>query len=152
MLSVFVYLFSTLASAAVLSNRQTLSGSNVCQQIAANITGDVYSSLSFRPNFSNGIDHYMASSSQIPTCVVEVASDADVSAVTKIIGTTRTPFAVKSGGHASNPGFSSTNGVFISLARFTQITLSQHKSTVELGTGNVRYTSEVLNVHKILTN
>lgn len=79
----------------------------------------------------------MTSSSQTPTCVVEVASPRDVSNVMKIAGETRTAFAIKSGGHASNPGFSSTPGVFISLVRLNEVTLSADKSTVEAGTGNV---------------
>lgn len=79
----------------------------------------------------------MSSSSQTPTCVVEVANTADVSAAMKIIGSTRTPFAVKSGGHASNPGFSSTSGVFISLVRIKQVILNSDKSVVEIGLGNV---------------
>ncbi|KAL9088095.1 MAG: hypothetical protein Q9159_003293 [Coniocarpon cinnabarinum] len=48
---------------------------------------------------------------------------------------TKTPFAVKSGGHASNPGFSSTTGVHISFNRMTQVNLSSDKSSVELGMG-----------------
>lgn len=55
----------------------------------------------------------------------------------KVIGSTRSPFAVKSGGHASNPGFSSTTGVHISLKRMDQVTLSDDNSTVEIGTGIV---------------
>jgi len=70
-------------------------------------------------------------------CVVEVANAQDVSDVMKVIAATRTPFAVKSGGHASNPGFSSTTGVHISLARLNQVTLSGDKNTVEIGTGLV---------------
>jgi FAD/FMN-containing dehydrogenase len=79
----------------------------------------------------------MISSTQSPECVVEVASAQDVSNVLKIVGSTRTPFAIKSGGHASNPGFSSTPGVHISLAKMTQIILSADKKTVEIGLGNV---------------
>ncbi|KAF5872628.1 putative fad binding domain-containing protein [Botrytis fragariae] len=136
MLSIIIHLLFTIASAAVLADRQTLSGSDVCQQIRGNITGEVYFPLSLEPNFKKDIEHYMTSSTQIPMCVVEVASDADVSTVIKIIGSKRIPWGVKSGGHASNPGFSSTPGVFISLARLTQVTLSEDQSTVELGTGN----------------
>jgi FAD/FMN-containing dehydrogenase len=78
----------------------------------------------------------MASSSQTPACVVEVASPEDVSNVIKIIGNTQTLFSIKSGGHASNPGFSSTPGVFISLVRLNKVTLSSDQSTVEIGTRN----------------
>ena len=42
---------------------------------------------------------------------------------------------VKGGGHASNPGFSSTNGVQISMTRFNQVTLSSTQATVDIGTG-----------------
>lgn len=57
----------------------------------------------------------------------------------KIIADSQTPFAVYSGGHASNPGFSSTTGVHISFARMTQIEFSADNSTVEVGMGLVRY-------------
>ncbi|KAH8912102.1 FAD-binding domain-containing protein [Coniochaeta sp. PMI_546] len=40
-----------------------------------------------------------------------------------------------SGGHTSNPEFSSTNGVHISLKRFNQLVFSTDNSTVEVGTG-----------------
>jgi hypothetical protein len=137
----------TVATAAVVPERRnlidtieqdigkTLSGSDVCQQIASNVIGDVYYSLS--PNFASDTNHYMTSSSQTPMCVVEVANAQDVSNILQIVAATRTPFAVKSGGHASNPGFSSTTGVFISLVKMNQVVLSEDKSTVEIGTGNV---------------
>lgn len=53
----------------------------------------------------------------------------------KIIGETRPPFAVKGGGHATNPGFSSTPGVQISMNRFKQVVLSGDKNTVAIGAG-----------------
>jgi FAD/FMN-containing dehydrogenase len=45
------------------------------------------------------------------------------------------PFAVKSGGHTSNPGFSSTNCVHISTARFNNIDIDEDSKTVEIGAG-----------------
>ena len=55
----------------------------------------------------------------------------------QIIGSARAPFAVRSGGHASNPGFSSTTGVHISLNRMDQAVLSADNSTVKIGMGTV---------------
>lgn len=55
----------------------------------------------------------------------------------RVIGAQRTPFAVASGGFTHNEGFSSTPGVFISLARMKKIVLSQDNSTVEIGMGQV---------------
>jgi hypothetical protein len=57
----------------------------------------------------------------------------------RVIGDSRAPFAVMSGGHASNPGFSSTTGVHISLRGLRQAVFSDDKSTIEVGTGWVRH-------------
>ena len=62
---------------------------------------------------------------------------ADISSKLQVIGRTRTSFAVESGGHASNPGFSSTTGVHISLKRLNQVSLSGDKSTVTIGMSQV---------------
>ena len=53
----------------------------------------------------------------------------------KILGACRTPFAVKGGGHATNPGFSSTPGVEIALARFNSTKVNAYDGTVEVGPG-----------------
>ena len=50
-----------------------------------------------------------------------------------ILGKSRTPFGVKSGGHATNRGFSSTRGVQISLARFNAFNVDTKAKTVDLG-------------------
>lgn len=52
-----------------------------------------------------------------------------------ILSSTRTPFAVKGAGHATNPGFSSTKGVQISLARFNETKVNSATATVEVGAG-----------------
>lgn len=131
-------------SAATIDSRQNLSGSNVCRTVAGQIKGQVYYPLALSSNYNDDLQHYMTSSSARSTCVVEVADAKDVSAVMKIIAATRTPFAIKSGGHASNPGFSSTTGVHISLVRLNQVMLSFDKKTVEIGTG-------LVSVHSIST-
>ncbi|CAD6448469.1 90d15712-ad23-465f-ab5d-77012b1c94e3 [Sclerotinia trifoliorum] len=136
MLYICIYLLLSLASAA-LANWEALLGSDICQQIQGNITGDVYLPLDLTLNYASEIEHWMTSSTQNPACTVKVANDEDVSTVLKIIAANRQPFAVKSGGHASNPGYSSTTGVHISLANLTQVTLSEDKSTVVLGTGSI---------------
>ena len=51
----------------------------------------------------------------------------------RILAKSRTPFAVKSGGHATNRGFSSTRGVQISLARFDTFKVNTEAQTVDLG-------------------
>ena len=42
---------------------------------------------------------------------------------------------VKGGGHASNPGFSSTTGVHISMYRFSEVTYDAASQTAVIGAG-----------------
>ncbi|KAK4151561.1 bifunctional solanapyrone synthase [Chaetomidium leptoderma] len=85
--------------------------------------------------YTSAIQHWFLTSNDKPACVVEPGSPEDVALVLQIVGASRTPFAVYCGGHASNPGFSSTPGVHISLKRFDQVELSADGKIVTLGFG-----------------
>ncbi|KAH9048467.1 FAD-binding domain-containing protein [Lactarius hengduanensis] len=85
--------------------------------------------------YLSDISHYAPSSSQESACSVEPGTAEDVSKILCILGSTRTPFAVKGGGHATNPGFSSTKGVQIALARFNETKVNYKDGTVEVGPG-----------------
>jgi FAD/FMN-containing dehydrogenase len=54
-----------------------------------------------------------------------------------IIRQRRVPFAVKGGGHTTNPKFSSTRGILIAMRRFSKITYYSENQTVDLGAGLV---------------
>ncbi|KAH9033401.1 FAD-binding domain-containing protein, partial [Lactarius pseudohatsudake] len=106
-----------------------------CRRIASAISN---SSQLFYPNstqYSTDIEHAIVSSSQVSACSVEPGSTADVSVILRILGSSRTPFAVKGGGHAFNPGFSSSSGVQISMTRFSNIELNNSTATVDVGSG-----------------
>ncbi|KAI0260047.1 hypothetical protein BC834DRAFT_973749 [Gloeopeniophorella convolvens] len=77
------------------------------------------------------------SSSATSACSVEPGSVKDVGTILGILGLTRTPFAVKGGGHATNPGFSSTSGVEIAMVRFNDISVNTAAGTVDVGSGLV---------------
>ena len=51
------------------------------------------------------------------------------------MGSARIPFAVKGGGHALNPGFSSTSGIEIAMTRFNETKVNSTCRTVEVGAG-----------------
>lgn len=53
----------------------------------------------------------------------------------KLIGQHRVPFAIKGGGHALTPGFSSTVGIHISMSRFQKVIYHENNQTVDLGAG-----------------
>ncbi|KAF9527189.1 hypothetical protein CPB83DRAFT_935955 [Crepidotus variabilis] len=85
--------------------------------------------------FDKGVYHFYSSSSEASKCVVEPATSTDVGKVLRIVGRTKTKFAVKSGGHAYNLGHSSTPGVQIYMGRFSGIELNATAQTVDVGTG-----------------
>ncbi|PWN37047.1 FAD-binding domain-containing protein [Meira miltonrushii] len=84
------------------------------------------------------VEHYMASSSALPSCVFRPAITNDVVLALQIIDQERIEFSVNSGKHTGNPGFSSTKGgLQIDMRRFSQVTLSQDRTYVDIGPGNV---------------
>lgn len=89
-------------------------------------------------SFYQSAHHWFQSSSQRPTCIVEPDTPSDVAVALRIIGETRTPFAVMSGGHASNRGFSSTEGVHVSLRRMSGVVVKDG-GVVEVGFGAVSF-------------
>ncbi|KAF6749946.1 FAD-binding domain-containing protein [Ephemerocybe angulata] len=113
---------------------QTANYTEVCTDISGAISPEnvIYPGAS---RFQELAGHYVVSSSQDSACVVEPKNSSDVGRILKIVGRTKTPFAVKSGGHASNPGWSSTKGVHISLNGFRTIEYNAIAKTVEFGTG-----------------
>lgn len=72
-------------------------------------------------DYSSDISHSAPSASEESVCSVEPGSADDVGKIIQILGSSRTPFAVKGGGHAVNPGFSSTTGVQIAMTRWDQV-------------------------------
>ncbi|OSX60836.1 hypothetical protein POSPLADRAFT_1182032 [Postia placenta MAD-698-R-SB12] len=59
----------------------------------------------------------------------------DVGIILQILGANQAPFAVKGGGHAMNPGYSSTTGVQISMTRFNSVVYDASTSTAAIGAG-----------------
>ncbi|KAL8859642.1 MAG: hypothetical protein Q9178_003756 [Gyalolechia marmorata] len=72
-----------------------------------------------------------------PTCLVIPESAQDVSKALKIIKFFKSKFAVRSGGHSPNPGFSNINnpGILIDLQKLNQIEVSADKKVARLGPG-----------------
>lgn len=87
--------------------------------------------------FSSYFGYYMTSSSNTPACLVKPTTADDLSAVMKVIGQKRINFAISSGGHTGNPGFSSTKGIQITMKGFQGVKLSSDKSYVDVGSGNI---------------
>ncbi|KAG0707247.1 hypothetical protein DFH29DRAFT_980030 [Suillus ampliporus] len=108
-----------------------------CREIAASVSSAsiVYDQASV--NYMQDISHWASSSSQISECSFQPGTSLNVGIALQILGKTGTPFAVKGGGHASNPGFSSTTGVQIAMSRFSDITYDAQSQTATIGAGLV---------------
>ncbi|KAI9449160.1 FAD-binding domain-containing protein [Lactarius psammicola] len=132
---VVAFSLASFSRASVLKDTSSAQYQSTCRRIASTISN---SSQVFYPNSTQYIadnEHPFNSSSQASACSVEPDSAADVSVILRILGSTHTPFAVKGGGHAFNPGFSSTSGVQISMTRFNTIEFNNATGTVDVGSG-----------------
>ncbi|KAK3935413.1 bifunctional solanapyrone synthase [Diplogelasinospora grovesii] len=72
-----------------------------------------------------------------PACVIKPKSTKNVAATLSIVSRYQVKFAVRSGGHSPNPGWSSisSDGILIDLSRLDQITVSSDNTTVSVGPG-----------------
>lgn len=106
-----------------------------CQQIAAAVSSasKVYYSGSF--TYIKDNEHWASSSSQLSACSFEPANAQDVGIALELLGKNQTPFAVRSGGHTANSGFSSTPGVQIALFQFSEIVYDADAQTATIGMG-----------------
>lgn len=107
---------------------------DVCKSLKP--AGKVFYNLS--PPFESNLKRYIASTSQIPTCLYLPTEPQEISTALETIANHSIPFAVSSGRHASNKGFSTTKGgIQIDLKGFQQVKLSSDKSYVDIGSGNI---------------
>ncbi|KAF8258459.1 hypothetical protein EI94DRAFT_1815307 [Lactarius quietus] len=106
-----------------------------CEKIARSVSSKSQVFYSGSRGFEADIAHWTNLSSQTSACSVEPGTPQDVGLILQQLASTHTPFAVKDGGHTLNPGFSSTRGVQISMARFNDIVIHEDSDTVEIGSG-----------------
>ncbi|KAK1236306.1 hypothetical protein PQX77_000468 [Marasmius sp. AFHP31] len=137
------YVALAIASCGLLQTRAHPSAveprglSEVCTQIKDAISPASEVFLFGTPSYWKDVSHWASSSTQVAECSVEPGTAEDVGIILGILGSTRTPFAVKGGGHASNPGFSSTTGVHIAMSRFSEVTYDAASQTAVIGSGLV---------------
>ncbi|KIL58355.1 hypothetical protein M378DRAFT_170711 [Amanita muscaria Koide BX008] len=133
-------LLLSVASAAYGNLIPQLDGYNssfahVCDLISSSISQESSVHYLGTAAYQKDIYHWASSSTQHSACTVEPGSVRDVANVLQIVGQTQTPFAVKSGGHSTNPNFSSSPGVLIALYQFNEIKFDPASQTVSFGTG-----------------
>ncbi|KAI0260050.1 FAD dependent oxidoreductase [Gloeopeniophorella convolvens] len=135
-LSCALALFSlTSCEARSVDQRSSSTFGSTCKAIAAAVSNSSQVFFPGSPQYASDNSHALNSSSAASACSVEPGSVKDVGAMLGILGSTRTPFAVKGGGHTYNPGFSSTKGIEIAMSRFNEISINVTAGTVDVGSG-----------------
>ncbi|KAF4625739.1 hypothetical protein G7Y89_g12424 [Cudoniella acicularis] len=137
------FLLSALAMSVPLARTAAVSSANAsaaCQFISA--TGTETLTLqadALNPQWINAQSHYWnaGNADLYPACAVFPTSAEEVSQIVSILqNNTGVTFAVKSGGHNPNVGFSSVDGgVLISMSNLSSTVLSQDQTTVDIGPG-----------------
>ncbi|CAE6477378.1 unnamed protein product [Rhizoctonia solani] len=113
------------------------SDSTCCDRLTSALSRDKV----FKPsniNYAVENQKYWSSTAILsPGCVFVPESSTDVSTAVKVFTKHNCQFAVRGGGHTTNPGWAGTNsGVLVSLSKLTTIKVSQDTQSVVVGAGN----------------
>ncbi|OCH84154.1 FAD dependent oxidoreductase [Obba rivulosa] len=138
LLSILAVALVVLILGRLTETRENLTNRSVhstCLQIAQSISSASGVFFAGDAEYEEDIEHWATTSIQSSACSVEPGTAEDVGRILRILGETRTPFAVKGGGHATNPGFSSSAGVQIAMSRFSGVVYDAHSQTVQVGAG-----------------
>ncbi|KAM7212310.1 hypothetical protein V8F06_012309 [Rhypophila decipiens] len=108
---------------------------NACQRLAQ-VYGNKTSLLGTSQLALVSQENWSEAAQLTPNCTFEPATADDVSGALRILVSTKTKFAVRSGGHMPNPGSSNINGgVLISLTNLKTLKLNSDHSIVSVGAG-----------------
>ncbi|THH19404.1 hypothetical protein EW146_g1749 [Bondarzewia mesenterica] len=104
-----------------------------CQVIAQaiSIESDVHWPGS--SEFDVDIHHWASSSTERSRCSVRPANTSDLAIILEL--TLTKMVKITGGGHALNPGFSSTTGIHIAMSRFIDLKHNEDARTVDIGAG-----------------
>ena len=129
-----------LALPAVTASSISLAAKAACAAIAADGIETLTSESDWlNGDYINAQSHYWsaANADLIPACAVFPTNAQDVSGIVKaLLDQPSVKFAVKSGGHNPNVGYSSVDGgVLISMSKIASTVLSDDQKTAQVGTG-----------------
>lgn len=114
------------------------SSNSTCQTLSSLLPKAVFVPADAAYSSSAASYAYLQQQAQRPSCIVKPSNAAEVSSAIKILGSSTTPFAVRSGGHATNSGFSNIDGgVTLDLTSLNDVGIFQDGAhvTASVGTG-----------------
>ncbi|KAK7033658.1 hypothetical protein VNI00_012658 [Paramarasmius palmivorus] len=124
-------LASSLVSAAP-PNRQY---AQTCREIERRVSSASAVAYPGSDQYAQDILHPYASSTQESACTVQPGTPEDAALILTIVGKNKTPYGVKSGGHTTNPGWSSSPGVLIVTSRFNGVSYDPATNIASVGPG-----------------
>lgn len=116
----------------------TSSSVTTCNALSALLPKAVYSPTDAAYGSSEASYAYAQQQVQRPSCIVKPSNVIDVSTAVKALGNSSATFAIRSGGHATNPGFSNIDdGITLDLTFLNSIDILSQGSrvTASVGTG-----------------
>ncbi|GAB1315266.1 Bifunctional solanapyrone synthase [Madurella fahalii] len=121
----------------VLFSTYTATATGICTTLASLLPNRVAFPGDGAYNASTASYAYANQQTQRPSCIVRPSSTADVSLVVKSLREApQVPFAIRSGGHATNRGFSNIDGsVTVDLTSINAVRVREDGVTVSIGTG-----------------
>jgi len=125
-----------LASASISANAKA-----ACSALSATGIETLTSEWDWlNPDYITAQSHYWSAAiaEQIPACAVFPTSAQNVSQIVTVLNEyPDVPFAIKSGGHGSNVGWSSTDGgVLITMSKLASTVISEDRATADIGPGS----------------
>lgn len=106
-----------------------------CETLLKLLPGKVWSRASERYEESISSCFYVQGRA-LPACIVAPALPHDISVIVQLLAKSRSPFAIRSGGHASQPGAANVeNGITIDLRSLKEVKLYKKGDVVSVGPG-----------------
>jgi hypothetical protein len=107
------------------------------QEICAGTDSKSQCFLSGSTGYNDSQGHFLYSSSAPSALAVQLGNANDLSNIMKVLANRKIEFAIKGGGHATNPSFSSTSsqGILLYTTRLDSIDYNPNKETLDVGAG-----------------
>ncbi|KAK7033696.1 hypothetical protein VNI00_012696 [Paramarasmius palmivorus] len=128
-------LISTVLASSLVSAAPIDGYAETCKEIESKISAASAVAYPGSDQYAQDIHHPYASSAQDSACTVQPGTPEDAALILTIVGKNKTPYGVKSGGHTTNPGWSSSPGVLIVTSRFNGVSYDSATNVASVGPG-----------------
>ncbi|KAK7033699.1 hypothetical protein VNI00_012699 [Paramarasmius palmivorus] len=134
-MGMFSGLLALVLASKLVSAAPNAGYTETCKEIEKQISSASAVAYPGSDQYTQDIHHPYASSAQDSACTVQPGTAEDAALILTIVGKHQTPYGVKSGGHTTNPGWSSSPGVLIVTSRFNGVSYDPATNIAAVGPG-----------------